>query len=225
MLTLTLHEAISGSYWVGLFGDFATLAVILIVFAETGLLIGFFLPGDSLLFVAGLYAVSRDPGANGEIPPHLDLGLLIPGVIIASILGSQLGYWIGRKAGPKVFNKPDSRLFKHEHVDRTREFLERFGEGKAVILSRFIPVVRTFMNPAVGVVEMPQKYFTTFSVIGSVAWAGGVTSAGALLGKQIGEDKIDVILLPIVAVIIIVTALPVLKEIREQRRINKGTAA
>ena len=220
MLAISLHDAISGSYWIGLFGTAATVAVILMVFAETGLLVGFFLPGDSLLFVAGLYSVHRVVKAGAAAPPHLNLALLLPGVIIASILGSLVGYLIGRKAGDTLFNKPDSRLFKQEYVARTREFLERYGESKAVLLSRFIPIVRTFMNPAVGVVKMPRKAFMSINILSSVIWAGGVTTLGAVIGRRIPEDKIDYYILPIVATIIIVTAIPLVREILSQRKAN-----
>jgi membrane-associated protein len=122
MLTAHISDLISGSYWLTTFGSAATVAVILIIFAETGLFLGFFLPGDSLLVLAGIYSVHHAGAKPGD--PHLNLGLLLPGVIIASIVGSQLGYWLGRRAGDTLFHRPDSRFFKQEYVDRTREVLE-----------------------------------------------------------------------------------------------------
>lgn len=212
MLTFHITDLLHPDQLIAGFGTAATIGVILIVFAETGLLLGFFLPGDSLLFLAGVYTTTSAKSGNH---PHLTLGLLLPGVIIAAIVGGQTGYLIGRTAGVRLFHRPDSRLFKEVYVERTREVLERYGETKAVLLSRFIPVVRTFMNPAVGVAEMPQRAFTIANVVGGVVWAGGIVLLGYGLGKSVSIDKY---ILPITLVIVVVSAIPVINEFRGARR-------
>lgn len=212
MLTFHITDLLHPDQLISGFGTAATIGVILIVFAETGLLLGFFLPGDSLLFLAGVYTTTSAKSGNH---PHLTLALLLPGVIIAAIVGGQTGYLIGRTAGVRLFNRPDSRLFKEIYVQRTREVLERYGETKAVLLSRFIPVVRTFMNPAVGVAQMPQRAFTIANVVGGVVWAGGIVLLGYGLGKSVSIDKY---ILPITLVIVVVSAIPVIKEFRGARR-------
>src|SRR3978361_2247749 len=121
---------------------YGTIGLILIIFAETGLLIGFFLPGDSILVIAGAYcATSSDPEQ-----PHLNLASVLIGVSIAALVGAQTGYFIGRKGGPVLFDRPKSRLFNPKNVDKAHEVLAHYGEGKAIVLARFIPIVRTFMN-------------------------------------------------------------------------------
>jgi membrane-associated protein len=189
---------------------FGAAGVIAIVFAETGLLIGFFLPGDSLLFSAGVFCATRS-----DATVHLELGVILPGVVIAAILGAQVGYLIGRRAGPVLFDRPRSRLFNPSNVRKAEEYFDRFGPGKAVVLARFIPIVRTFLNPVAGAVRMPARAFTLWNVVGGVLWAGGVT----LLGFGIGDAvPIDRYLLPAVAVIVALSLLPVLTEVRRHRR-------
>jgi membrane-associated protein len=177
----------------------------LIVFAETGLLIGFFLPGDSLLFTAGVLA--------GQA--KLDLWLLLPGAFVAAVLGDQLGFLIGRRVGPPLFRRPDSRFFKQEYVDRTHAFFERHGP-KAVVLARFVPIVRTFMPVMAGVGRMNHRIFTIYNLIGAVTWALGVTLLGYALGNAIGSN-IDNYLLPLIAVIIFISLLPAYFEWRRAK--------
>ncbi|HEX2851585.1 MAG TPA: VTT domain-containing protein [Acidimicrobiales bacterium] len=188
---------------------FGTIGVLAIVFAETGLLIGFFLPGDSLLFTAGLLCATSSVGV------HLDLPVVLPGVIVAAILGAQTGYLIGRRAGPALFRRRDSRLFRHEYVERAEHFFER-GGLRAVVLARFVPIVRTFLNPAAGVAGMAADRFLLANAIGGVLWAGGVTLAGYLLGNSI--PNVDHYLLPIIAVIIVLSLVPVGLELLKNRR-------
>ena len=188
---------------------FGTIGIILIIFAETGLLIGFFLPGDSLLFLAGAFAATSKAG-----DPHLNLATLLPGVAIAAVLGGQVGYVIGRRAGPLLFDKPQSRLFKPAYVVRTRQVLERYGETKAVLLARVIPIVRTFINPMMGTVAMPVRAFTLANVGGGVVWSIGVTMLGYGLGRSI---SIDSYILPITALVIVLSFIPILREYRKQR--------
>lgn len=178
----------------------------LIVFAETGLLLGFFLPGDSLLFTAGILAGQS----------KLDLWLLIPGVFIGAALGSELGYEIGARIGPRVFRRPDSRFFRQEYVDRTHAFFERYG-AKAIVLARFVPVVRTFMPVMAGVGRMQRRVYSLYNLVGAFLWAIGVLLLGYALGNAIGGN-IDNYLLPLIAVIILVSLLPVFFEWRRARR-------
>ena len=177
-----------------------------IVFAETGLLLGFFLPGDSLLFTAGILAGQS----------KLDLWLLIPGVFIGAALGSELGYEIGARLGPRVFSRPDSRFFKQDYVDRTHAFFDRHG-ARAIVLARFVPVVRTFMPVMAGVGRMQRRVYSVHNLIGALIWAVGVSLLGYALGNAIGGN-IDNYLLPLIAAIILVSLLPVYFEWRRARR-------
>jgi membrane-associated protein len=188
---------------------YGTWGLAIIVFAETGLLIGFFLPGDSLLFLAGAYSA-----ASATAKVHLNLGVVLIAVILAALVGSQTGYLIGRKAGPALFNRPDSRLFKQRNVVRAQEALEQYGTGKALLISRFVPVVRTLINPVAGVLAVPARTFTAFNLLGGVAWAGGVTLLGYWLGSAI---NIDHYILPITAGVILLSAIPLALEYRKQR--------
>jgi membrane-associated protein len=189
------------------FGPWATIGLFLIVFAETGLLIGFFLPGDSLLFTAGLLASQGD----------LNIGVILVGCFLAAVIGDQVGYTIGHRAGPALFRRPDSRIFKQKYVDRTKEFFDKHGP-KTILLARFVPIVRTFAPVLAGVGEMDRRTFTTYNVVGGLVWGVGVTLAGYLLSEVIGDD-IDRFLLPIIAVIIVLSILPpVIEALRHRRR-------
>ena len=185
---------------------YAEVAIWLIIFAETGLLIGFFLPGDSLLFTAGLLA------GQGK----LDIWLLLPGVFIAAFVGDQVGYTFGEKLGPRLFNKPDSRFFKQEYVTHTRNFFNKHG-SKTIIIARFVPIVRTFAPVLAGVGEMDRKTFVIYNVIGAFLWAVGITMLGYILGDVIGES-VDKYLLPIIAVIILISLIPPLVEWRRAKK-------
>lgn len=185
---------------------YAEVAIWLIIFAETGLLIGFFLPGDSLLFTAGLLA------GQGK----LDIWLLLPGVFIAAFVGDQVGYTFGEKLGPRLFSKPDSRFFKQEYVTHTRNFFNKHG-SKTIIIARFVPIVRTFAPILAGVGEMDRKTFVIYNVIGAFLWAVGITMLGYILGDVIGES-VDQYLLPIIAVIILISLIPPLVEWRRTKK-------
>lgn len=200
---------------------FGTLGILAIVFAETGLLIGFFLPGDSLLFTAGIFSSSAT-----EESLRLSLPVITVGVAVAAIAGAQVGYLIGRKAGPVLFERPESRFFRREYVEKAESYFIKFGPGKAVVLARFIPVVRTFLNPVAGVLGMNAWKFFQWNVIGGLLWAVGVTLLGYTLGATV--PSIDKYLLPAVGVIIVVSLLPVVLEVlkarREQGRRRAGQA-
>ncbi|NUP73970.1 MAG: hypothetical protein HOQ07_04880, partial [Sinomonas sp.] len=155
-------------------GPWIVLVVCAIVFAETGLLIGFFLPGDSMLFTAGLLV------ATGAI--RFNLWLLVLFIVVAAILGNQVGYLIGQKLGPSLFSRPDSRFFKQENVRKAHEFFERHG-GQALILARFVPIIRTFVPVIVGVAGMEKRKFFLYNVLGAIPWGAGVTLLGAWLGQ------------------------------------------
>jgi len=173
------------------------LGVFTIVFLESGLLIGFFFPGDSLLFTAGFLA------SQG----YLDIKVLISGCFIAAVLGDSIGYLIGAKLGPKIFTKDNSIFFHKKHLERAQRFYDKHG-GKTIILARFIPVIRAFAPVVAGAGKMDYKRFLIFNLVGGVLWAIGVTLAGYYLGSLVPD--VDQYLLPIVGLIVIASVLPVL---------------
>jgi len=192
-----------------LLSGLGALGVFLILFAETGLLIGFFLPGDSLLFTAGLLCTTSATAAV-----HLSLPIVLVAAAAGALLGAQVGYVIGRRAGPRLLDRPD-RPRLQEAVNRARVALDRYGAGKAIVLARFIPLVRTVLNPMAGTVGVPVKVFTLWQVVGGLIWSVGLTLAGYALGSRI--PNVDKYLLPIVGVIIVVSLVPVALEIRRSR--------
>ena len=191
-----------------LINTFGLVGIMAILFAECGLLVGFFLPGDSLLFTAGLLA------AGGLIAPLWVLLILLP---LAAIAGNLVGYWIGRKAGPAVFDRPDSRLFKAQHVERARTFFERNG-ARTIVLARFVPIVRTFATVMGGVARMDFRRFALYSVIGGIAWACGVTVLGYWLGQvSVVRDHVELFILGIVALSLVPVVIEGLRSRRESR--------
>ena len=190
---------------VGLFGVFA------VIFAESGLLIGFFLPGDSLLFTAGFFASGPE-----SIPESLHLPFLplLIGCLLAAVVGDQVGYVFGRKAGPALFRRPDSRFFKQEYVDRAHGYFDRYGP-KTIVLARFIPIVRTFAPVVAGVGRMEYKIFLRFNVVGGVLWALGITTLGYYLGQiDFVARNLEVTLI----IIVFISILPMILEIWRGRR-------
>ena len=184
---------------------FGTLGLFAIIFAESGLLVGFFLPGDSLLFTAGLLA------SQGV----LTLPVILVGCFLAAVAGDQVGYMFGAKVGPALFKRPDSRLFRQSHVEKAHKYFEKQGP-KTVVLARFIPLVRTFTPVLAGVARMPYRTFVTFNVIGGFLWAIGVTTLGYVLGETI--PNIDRYLLPAVGVILVLSFIPIIREFLRMRR-------
>jgi len=185
------------------FGAFALLGVCFIVFAETGLLVGFLLPGDTLLVITGLLTFT---GVIG-----LDIWWVALAIGFAAFLGGEVGYLIGHKAGPKVFERKETGLFSVENVQRTNAFFERFG-GLAVILARFVPVVRTFAPVAAGVGHMNYRKYSFYNLIGALIWGAGLTTAGYLLGyipplADFVTNYIDIILLAAVVISVVPTAI------------------
>jgi membrane-associated protein len=195
-----------------LLASLGALGVFLALFAETGLLIGFFLPGDSLLFTAGLLCTTS---ATAKV--HLSLPTVLVAAVAGALLGAEVGYLIGRGAGPAFLDRPERPRLQMAVV-RSREALERYGTGKAIVLARFIPLVRTVLNPMAGTIGVPHRIFTLWQVLGGVFWTVGVTVAGYVLGKQI--PSIDKYLLPIIALIVLVSLIPVALELRRSRGRN-----
>lgn len=174
---------------VGYIGIFA------IIFAETGLLIGFFLPGDSLLFTAGFLA------SQGI----LNIWILVPVCVVAAIAGDAVGYQLGKRYGRGLFNKPESRLFKPKNLVLAEQFFQRHG-GRAIVLARFIPFARTFVPVIAGISHMPYRHFGSYNVIGAVLWGAGITLLGFFLGHAI--PSVDTYLLPVIALILFISVLP-----------------
>jgi membrane-associated protein len=196
-----------------LIGTVGLIGIMAILFAECGLLIGFFLPGDSLLFTAGLVAAGGIAGLS--LPP---LWVLMIAFAAAAVLGNLVGYWIGYRAGPAVFNKPDSRLFRAEYVERAHAFFERNG-AKTIVLARFVPVVRTFATVMAGASRMNFRTYAIYSVIGGVLWAAGVTALGFWLGQnQIVRDHLELFVLGVV----VLSLVPIVIEYFRSRRRSRA---
>jgi membrane-associated protein len=191
-------------------GDLGFWIVVAIIFAECGILIGFFLPGDSLLFITGLLI------ATNVITYNLGLACLI--LFLAAVIGNITGYWIGYKAGPALFSKPESKLFKREYVDHTHRFFNKYG-ARAIILARFVPIVRTFITATAGMGRMDFKRYLAFSAIGGLLWAVGVTVAGYFLGNiEFVKKNIELILI----LVVFVSVVPIIIEGVRHRRQRKG---
>ncbi|MFE3524245.1 DedA family protein [Streptomyces sp. NPDC059161] len=195
---------------------FGLAGLLLVVFAESGLLIGFFLPGDSLLFTTGLLVTT------GKLDTPLWLVCVL--VVLAAVLGDQVGYLFGKKVGPSLFRRPDSKLFKQENVEKAHEFFEKYGP-KSLVLARFVPIVRTFTPIVAGVSGMNYRSFVTFNVIGGTLWGAGVTLLGAALGNvDFVHKHIELILIAIVLVSVVPIAIEFLRA-RAKAKKNPPLAA
>jgi len=186
---------------VGYIGLFA------IIFAESGLFFGFFLPGDTLLFTAGLLA------SQG----FFNIYILLTLFALAAIIGDSVGYWFGKKVGPKIFNKEDSFFFQKKHIERTHNFYEKYGT-KTIVLARFVPIVRTFAPILAGVGEMKYKTFLKYNIIGALLWGVGITYIGYFLGSRV--PNIENYLFYIIVAILIISFLPIIFEFVK----NKGSS-
>jgi membrane-associated protein len=196
-------------------GGLALIAAV--VFAETGLLVGFFLPGDSLLVTAGLYCTS----ANPEQAPLLNIVTLNLAVMVAAIVGDTVGYWIGAKAGPAIFTREKSLLFSKKHLLRTKEFYERHG-GKTIIIARFIPIIRTFAPFVAGIGQMRYRRFFAFNVVGAILWVGLFIPAGYAFGNAAPVKKnFHYVILAIIVLSVMPAVIEVLREWRA-RRVQPG---
>ncbi|NEE14222.1 hypothetical protein G3M58_48150 [Streptomyces sp. SID7499] len=210
MTTLALGpEWLSPDY---LISTFSLPGILLIVFAESGLFA--FLPGDSLLFTAGLFV------AEGTYITQ-PLWLVCALIVLAAVIGDQVGYMIGKFLGPKLFNRPNSKLFKQENLDKAHEFMEKYGP-KAIVLARFVPIVRTFAPIVAGAGRMKYRTFLTYNVIGGVAWGTGVTLAGYWLGQI---DVIKKNVEPILVLIVLLSVVPIIIEYLRDRSKKKRAAA
>ena len=210
MTTTALPAILDGSHLVATFGLAGLLAII---FAETGLLLGFFLPGDSLLFAAGYAATG-----NLSDTLHPNIVVVCALVSVVAILGAQVGFTIGDKAGPALFDREDNRLFKKSYVAKAEAVVERYGAGRAIVLARFIPIVRTFLNPLVGAGQMPAREFLRWNIIGGVLWGTGVSLLGYFLGQVslIGKN------LEFFAIIIVgLSVTPIVLELLRSRRVAR----
>ena len=211
-------------WWLEKAGASAFWVITAIIFAESGLFFGFFLPGDSLLFLAGFMTSAgadafTPPGASGEalravyegMPPLL---VMLPVFFAAAVLGDQVGYWFGKKVGPAIFTREDSRFFKQSHVRKAHAFFEKYGP-KTIFIARFVPIVRTFAPIVAGVGEMKYRTFLRWNILGAFAWAVGITSLGAVLGNvSVVRDHIEIAILGIVGI----SLLPVFIELYRSRK-------
>ncbi len=206
--------------------SFGLIGVWAIIFAETGLLVGFFFPGDSLIFLAG---VAASPVAADFLHAKLSIIALLIVTPVVAVAGAQLGYLLGVRYGPRMFRRPDSKLFKQEYVDKAESFFNRYGPAKAIVLARFTPIVRTFMNPIAGVLRVPARTFLIWNIVGAVLWTDGVLLVGYFLARQIEKvipaDKIDTYLLPVIVLVVLISLIPIFVEMLRGRREKKRAAA
>ena len=191
------------------YGNVGFWIIVAIIFAECGILLGFFLPGDSLLFLVGAAI------AGGQISVNLGLACLI--LLIAAIAGNIVGYWIGHKSGPALFKNEDSKIFRKSYIEKTEEFFAKYGP-RAIVLARFVPIVRTFITAIAGAGKMDFRKYITYTAIGGVLWAVGVTLLGYFFGNiPFVKKNIEIVLIAIV----IISVIPMLIEFIQARRMKK----
>ena len=198
--------------------DLGLIGVLGIIFAETGLLIGLAFPGDSLLFIAGVAASGSGAALLGNA--HLSAVALFLLAPVAAITGGLVGYFFGEKYGKKLFDRPDGRVFNHEKVVTTEKWLRKYGIGRALIFARFVPFVRTLINPMCGVIGVDKKKFFFYNALGGVIWTQLVIGLGYLLGEKL-EGSVDAYLLPIIGLIIFISLIPVMIEIFREWQTRK----
>ena len=199
-----------------LLAHFGALGVLAVIFAETGLLVvGFFLPGDTLLVPAGLLCA---PG-TGRVGPHLSLPQVLAAAALGAVAGAQVGFWTGRRAGGKVLARIGNRRLR-AGVDRTEALLARYGYAKAVVLGRFIPVVRTILNPVAGAIGVPVRTFTLWQVVGGLVWSQSLVLAGYWVGGRVRHP--DAYLVPAVAVVVAISLFPMAWELLRGRRADRA---
>ena len=198
-----------------LINTYGLIGVIAIIFAESGLFFGFFLPGDSLLVTAGILASTHKPG-----DVHLNLAFLLVGCSLAAVAGDQVGYFFGDKVGEALFTRPESRLFKPKHLNKARTYLDERG-SIMIVLARFVPAVRTFTPIVAGASKMRYRLFVPFNVTGGVLWACGVILLGYALGSSV--QHIDKYLVPVIGVVVIVSLVPLALEFRRARAAGRQT--
>ncbi|HET7529924.1 MAG TPA: VTT domain-containing protein [Mycobacteriales bacterium] len=211
-----LLQSLSAQHLIDVLG---VAGVALILFAETGLLLGFFLPGDSLLFVAGYATVT-----GNALHLHLPLAALLVAAPVGAIVGAQVGYELGRRTGPRLFTRSESRFLRPEHVERTGAVLQQFGVRRAIVLARFVPIVRTILNPMAGAVRVPLREFAVWNVVGGVLWTIGLVLLGHAFGN-VGfiRRHIEVLALAVVALSVLPLAFEATRRtIRGRRRTTPG---
>jgi membrane-associated protein len=192
------------------------IGLFLIIFAETGLLLGFFLPGDTLLISAGLL-IQQDK-------VNLELWILIPLLIAAAIIGDAVGYQVGRQAGPRLFKRENGRIFKRDHLERAKRFYDRHG-GKTIVIARFLAFIRTFAPTVAGAAEMPYPRFAAFNAIGALLWVPSLTLLGYFFGKTIPADLVDVFFIALLGLMLAASVIPALFHLWRQRRRRLSSAA
>ncbi len=212
LLHLNLEQMIATVGYIGIFG---------MIFAESGLFIGFFLPGDSLLFTAG--AIAGNQALQETLGVHLSYPVLAIGCFIAAVAGDSVGYWFGHRVGRGLFKREDSLLFKKKYLYEAEELYDKHG-GKIIVIARFMPIVRTFAPIVAGVGKMHYNTFLAYNVVGGLLWATGVTTAGYLLG-----EAAEGYLMPLILLIIVVSVLPpgihVLRDVLASRKAKRAAAA
>jgi membrane-associated protein len=213
--TFVHNGLLTPDHLVASFGHWAFIGILAIIFAECGLLIGLVLPGDSLLFVTGMLIAGKQTSGSTL---HINVALAIALIAVAAILGNLLGYQLGAKFGPGLFNRPQSRIFRPEYVTRTHEFFDKFGP-RAIVLARFTPVVRTLITAVAGIAGMPFRIFAIYSVIGGVLWAAIMTGLGYTLGQStIHGFKVQDHLESITIGIVLVSIIPIGFELLKARK-------
>ena len=220
---LAALDFLKPEWWFDKAGAAALPVVTAIIFAESGLLIGFFLPGDSLLFFTGFLTSSaaQDDPTFSKFAEHIpSLWIVLLCVTAAAIIGDQVGYWFGKKVGPSLFTRPNSRLFKQENVAKAHLFFERHGP-KSIVLARFVPIVRTFTPIVAGIGQMRYRTFVTYNVVGGLLWAVGITTLGHFLGEiEFFRENIEVAIIAVV----LVSLLPLAVELIRGRRARATSA-
>ena len=189
------------------------LGLFAIVFAETGLLVGFFLPGDSLLFTAGFLA------SQG----HFNIAIIVLGCFVAAVVGDSVGYSIGQRFGPQLFTKPESKYFKPDHLRKSEAFFAEHG-GKSVILARFIPIVRTFTPVVAGMSSLRYSAFVVYNVVGALLWAVGVPLSGYFLGQLVPAEQAEKVMIAVVLLILVVSIVPAALKIWKEARRASATS-
>jgi membrane-associated protein len=202
-----------------LISTFGVAGVLAIIFVELAVIVCFFLPGDSLLFIAGVAASSA---ANKLVGTHLNFPVLLIATPIVAIIGSQVGHFVGAKFGRRLFDRPNSRFFKRKYAVQAEYYFNKYGGAKAVVISRFIVGVRTFVNPLAGMLEMSAREFFLWSAIGNIVWVELMLVLGYELGDKV-KGNIDTWILPIAGVVAVITLIPLaLEMLRERRAAKRG---
>ena len=211
---MTTFQALNIMSPASLISTFGAVGVLAIIFVELAVIIGFFLPGDSLLFIAG---VASSSAAEKLVGTHLNFPVLLIATPIVAIVGSQIGHFTGAKFGRRLFDRPDSRFFKRKFAVRAEFYFNKYGGAKAVFISRFIVGVRTFVNPLAGMLDMSAAKFLMWSTIGNVVWVELMLVLGYELGDKV-KGNVDTFILPIAAVVAVITLIPLALEMLKERK-------